>query len=142
MAASGTFAEETVVPAIGAVKLDEKIPMTSAALIGCGVLTGFGAATNTANIRQGDTVAVIGCGGVGLNVIQGAKYAGAERIIAIDMVPIQARPGDAVRCDRHRRTRAHGDPVGQVMELTGRARCRRRLRGHRARGRRSSRRSP
>ena len=60
--------------------------MSSAALIGCGVLTGFGAATNTADIRQGDTVAVVGCGGVGLNVIQGAKYAGAERIIAVDMV--------------------------------------------------------
>ena len=59
---------------------------TSAALIGCGVLTGFGAAVNTASIRKGDTVAVIGCGGVGLNVIQGAKHAGAERIIAVDMV--------------------------------------------------------
>jgi NDMA-dependent alcohol dehydrogenase len=118
MASSGTFAEETVVPAIGAVKLDEKIPMTSAALIGCGVLTGFGAATNTANIRQGDTVAVVGCGGVGLNVIQGAKYAGAERIIAIDMVPykldLAEQFGATDRVDA-----SAGDPVGQVMELTG-----------------------
>jgi NDMA-dependent alcohol dehydrogenase len=118
MASSGTFAEETVVPAIGAVKLDEKIPMTSAALIGCGVLTGFGAATNTASIRQGDTVAVVGCGGVGLNVIQGAKYAGAERIIAVDMVPykldLATQFGATDTVDA-----SAGDPVGQVMELTG-----------------------
>jgi S-(hydroxymethyl)glutathione dehydrogenase/alcohol dehydrogenase len=86
MAASGTFSEETIVPAMGAVKIENDIPMASAALIGCGVLTGFGAATNTANIRQGDTVAVVGCGGVGLNVIQGARHAGAERVIAVDML--------------------------------------------------------
>ena len=67
-------------------KIDDDVPITRAALIGCGVLTGFGAAVNTASIRKGDTVAVIGCGGVGLNVIQGAKHAGAERIIAVDMV--------------------------------------------------------
>ena len=86
MAASGTFSEETVIPAIGAVKIADDVPLTDAALIGCGVLTGFGAAVNTASIRKGDTVAVVGCGGVGLNVIQGAKHAGAERIIAVDMV--------------------------------------------------------
>jgi S-(hydroxymethyl)glutathione dehydrogenase/alcohol dehydrogenase len=85
MAASGTFSEETVVPAIGAVKISDDIPLTVAALIGCGVLTGFGAAVNTADIRPGDTVAVVGCGGVGLNVIQGARHMGAERIIAVDM---------------------------------------------------------
>ena len=70
MSASGTFTESTVVPAMSAVKIDKDIPLTAAALIGCGVLTGFGAARNTADIRQGDTVAVVGCGGVGLNVIQ------------------------------------------------------------------------
>ena len=63
------------------------LPVYGAALIGCGVLTGVGAALNTADIRPGDSVAVIGCGGVGLNVIQGAKLAGAERIIAVDKVP-------------------------------------------------------
>src|SRR4029079_16064671 len=65
MAASGTFSQETVIPAIGAVKVDQSMPIDAAALIGCGVLTGFGAAVNTASIRKGDTVAVIGCGGVG-----------------------------------------------------------------------------
>jgi Zn-dependent alcohol dehydrogenase len=62
------------------------VPLKIAALLGCGVQTGVGAAMNTANIRKGDTVAVIGCGGVGLNVIQGARIAGAEKIIAVDMV--------------------------------------------------------
>ncbi|HEY7438093.1 MAG TPA: Zn-dependent alcohol dehydrogenase [Acidimicrobiia bacterium] len=118
MAASGTFSEETVVPAIGAVKIDPSIPIDAAALIGCGVLTGFGAAVNTASIRKGDTVAVIGCGGVGLNAIQGAKHAGAERIIAVDMVDgkldhaKQFGATDLVNA-------GNGNPVTQVMELTG-----------------------
>ena len=118
MAASGTFSEETVVPAIGAVKIDAGIPIDAAALIGCGVLTGFGAAVNTASIRKGDAVAVIGCGGVGLNVIQGAKHAGAERIIAVDMVDgklehaKQFGATDLVNAGK-------GDSVAQVMELTG-----------------------
>ncbi|MCU1345950.1 MAG: alcohol dehydrogenase [Acidimicrobiia bacterium] len=82
--ASGTFSERTVLPTIGAVKIPKDVPLELAAVIGCGVLTGAGAALNTADIRAGDTVVVIGCGGVGLNTIQGAKIAGAERIIAID----------------------------------------------------------
>src|SRR4051795_3560812 len=117
MAASGTFAEEAVIPAIGAVKIDSNIPITAGALIGCGVLTGFGAAVNTASIRKGDTVAVVGCGGVGLNVIQGAKHAGAERIIAVDMVD-----GKLARAEKFGATdldNAKSDPVAQVMELSG-----------------------
>jgi NDMA-dependent alcohol dehydrogenase len=117
MAAAGTFSEETVIPAIGAVKLESDIPIDAAALIGCGVLTGFGAAVNTASIRPGDTVAVVGCGGVGLNVIQGAKHAGAERIIAVDMVE-----GKLKRAEKFGATslvNASADPVAQVMELSG-----------------------
>ena len=86
MAGTGTFAESTIVPAISAVKIPQDMPLDKAALIGCGVLTGFGAAVNTAKIRPGDTVAVVGCGGVGLNAIQGAKIAGAGQIIAVDML--------------------------------------------------------
>lgn len=85
MAGLGTFSRHCVVPARSAIKIPETIPMTSAALIGCGVLTGWGAAVNTAGIRVGDTVAVLGCGGVGLNAIQGARMAGASTIIALDM---------------------------------------------------------
>jgi S-(hydroxymethyl)glutathione dehydrogenase / alcohol dehydrogenase len=117
MAAAGTFSEETIVPAIGAVKIDDDVPLKAAALIGCGVLTGFGAATNTADIRAGDTVAVVGCGGVGLNVIQGARYAGAERVIAIDMMASKLELAklfgatDLVNA-------GDGDPVSKVMDLT------------------------
>jgi S-(hydroxymethyl)glutathione dehydrogenase/alcohol dehydrogenase len=84
MAMLGTFGEEAIVPEISMVKIDPSIPLKVAALIGCGVLTGVGAATNTATIHEGDTVAVIGCGGVGLNVIQGARIAGAGEIVAVD----------------------------------------------------------
>jgi S-(hydroxymethyl)glutathione dehydrogenase/alcohol dehydrogenase len=84
MAMLGTFGEEAIVPEMSTVKIDSSVPLKVAALIGCGVLTGVGAATNTASIREGDTVAVVGCGGVGLNVIQGAQIAGAGEIVAID----------------------------------------------------------
>lgn len=84
---SGTFAEATVVPAIAAVKVDPDLDPAVVAMLGCGVVTGVGAALNTASIRPGDTVAVVGCGGVGLNVVQGARIAGAERIIAVDTQP-------------------------------------------------------
>jgi len=85
MACLGTFGEQAIVPEISAVKIPDDVPLDVAALIGCGVLTGVGAALNTADIHEGDTVAVIGCGGVGLNVIQGAKIAGAGKIVAIDL---------------------------------------------------------
>ncbi|MGZ6887399.1 MAG: Zn-dependent alcohol dehydrogenase [Acidimicrobiia bacterium] len=118
MAASGTFAEEAVIPAIGAVKIDPAIPITAGALIGCGVLTGFGAAVNTASIRKGDKVAVIGCGGVGLNVIQGAKHAGAERIIAIDMVDGKLQTAKKFGATDTVNPSTDGDAVAKVMELT------------------------
>lgn len=86
MAASGTFSEVSIVPESGVVKIPNDIDMRVAALIGCGVLTGVGAAMNTADIKKGDTVVVIGCGGVGLNVIQGARIKGAGEIIAVDMM--------------------------------------------------------
>src|SRR3954447_21306358 len=118
MACSGTFAERSVVPAIGVVKIPDDIPLDIAALIGCGVLTGVGAALNTADIHPGDTVAVIGCGGVGLNVIQGARIAGASEIIAVDLVPTKlsmAREFGATQTV----CAAECDPVAAVLELTG-----------------------
>ncbi|TFD12603.1 Zn-dependent alcohol dehydrogenase [Cryobacterium sp. TMT1-21] len=80
-----SFAEEVVVPASGAIKVRKDAPLDVIALVGCAVATGVGAVLNTAAVEPGSTVAVIGCGGVGLNIIQGAKLAGAERIIAIDI---------------------------------------------------------
>jgi Zn-dependent alcohol dehydrogenase len=82
----GTFASRTVVSASAAVKIDDDIPLQRACLIGCGVMTGVGAVINTARVQPGETVAVFGCGGVGVNVIQGARIAGASRIIAIDVI--------------------------------------------------------
>jgi S-(hydroxymethyl)glutathione dehydrogenase/alcohol dehydrogenase len=84
MIGSGSLAELSVVRESQLVKIDRDIPLDLACLAGCGVTTGIGAALNTAQVKPGSTVAVIGCGGVGLNVIQGARIAGAARIIACD----------------------------------------------------------
>ncbi|WP_037624281.1 Zn-dependent alcohol dehydrogenase [Streptomyces aureus] len=86
-AANSAFAERTVVKAVQAVRIPEDIPLTSAALIGCGVLTGVGAVLNRARVESGDTVLVIGTGGIGLNVLQGARLAGATTIVAVDSNP-------------------------------------------------------
>ncbi|GIE75207.1 alcohol dehydrogenase [Actinoplanes philippinensis] len=87
MAGCGSFAEEMVVPRAGAVKIDDDVPYEVAALVGCGVTTGVGAVINTARVRPGDSVVVIGCGGVGIAAIQGARLAGAAQIMAVDTVP-------------------------------------------------------
>ena len=81
-----SFAEQMLVHEHATVKVRDDMPMEQLALIGCGVTTGLGAALNTAKVEPGSTVAVIGCGGVGLNCIQGAVLAGALRIIAVDAV--------------------------------------------------------
>lgn len=86
-ASNSAFAERTVVKAVQAVRIPKDIPLPSAALIGCGVLTGVGAVLNRARVDRGDSVLVIGTGGIGLNVIQGARIAGALRIVAVDANP-------------------------------------------------------
>ncbi|MDX3309643.1 alcohol dehydrogenase catalytic domain-containing protein [Streptomyces sp. NPDC054884] len=86
-AANSAFAERTVVKAVQAVRIPRDIPLTSAALIGCGVLTGVGAVLNRARVGYGESVVVIGTGGIGLNVVQGARIAGASRIVAVDANP-------------------------------------------------------
>ncbi|HEX8631894.1 MAG TPA: zinc-binding dehydrogenase, partial [Catenuloplanes sp.] len=87
MAGCGAFAEEVVVPRPGAVKIADDVPYEIAALVGCGVMTGVGAVINTARVRPGDAVVVIGCGGVGIAAIQGARLAGAAVIVGVDTVP-------------------------------------------------------
>jgi S-(hydroxymethyl)glutathione dehydrogenase / alcohol dehydrogenase len=82
-----TFAEYTVVPELSCVKLPDEMPLAQASLIGCGVATGYGAAVHAAKVTPGSTVAVFGIGGVGVNAIQGARIAGAAKIIACDMKP-------------------------------------------------------
>ncbi len=81
----GCMAEYCIVPAVSAVKIDKNIPLEKAALVGCGVMTGVGAVLNTAQVTAGSRVAVFGCGGIGLSIIQGARLAGAAQIIGIDL---------------------------------------------------------
>ncbi|MFI8822806.1 Zn-dependent alcohol dehydrogenase [Streptomyces sp. NPDC053431] len=94
-AGTGTFAEEVVVDAGCAVPIPDDVPFDIAALIGCGVTTGLGAAINTAKVEAGSSVAVIGCGGVGVSAIQGAKLQGAAQIVAVD--PVESRREAALR---------------------------------------------
>ncbi|OED38809.1 hypothetical protein AB833_18300 [Chromatiales bacterium (ex Bugula neritina AB1)] len=81
----GNMAEYAVVPSVCVVSIDKSFDFKAAALVGCGVTTGVGAVIKTAKVEPGSTVAVFGCGGVGLNVVQGARIAGASRIIAVDL---------------------------------------------------------
>ncbi len=83
-AAASVFAEYTIVSEVQAVKISKDVPFTSASLIGCGVLTGIGAVLNRANVNPGETAAVFGVGGIGLNVIQALRVQAASRIIAVD----------------------------------------------------------
>jgi S-(hydroxymethyl)glutathione dehydrogenase/alcohol dehydrogenase len=114
----GAFAEMILVDASGCVPIRRDMPFDRACLIGCGVTTGFGAAVNAAKVRPGETVAVIGCGGVGLAAVNGAAVAGAGRIIAIDRLAAKAELartfGATDTIDA-----AQGDIVAQVMEMTG-----------------------
>jgi len=80
----GTFSQYGVISQTSAVKVDDDLPLEKAVLVGCGVPTGWGSAVNTANVRPGDTVAIYGIGGIGINAVQGARYAGAKNVVAID----------------------------------------------------------
>ena len=118
LAGLGTFANYTVVPEVVAVPIDKDIPFAQAALVGCGVTTGVGAALNTAQVQPGSTVAVFGCGGVGLNCIQGAAIANASTIIAVDLLDNKlemAREFGAT----HTVNASREDPVERIKELTG-----------------------
>ena len=86
-AATSTFVEKTVVKANQAVRIDPTVPLDIACVVGCGVLTGVGSVVNRARVKPGETAAVFGIGGIGLNVLQGLRLSGASRIIAIDLLP-------------------------------------------------------
>ena len=113
----GTFATETIVPQDVAIAINKEIPLAQAALVGCGVMTGVGAALNTARVQPGKSVAVFGCGGVGLNVIQGAAIAGAEPIIAVDIMDNKLELGKQFGAT-HTVNSAQVDPVEAIRELT------------------------
>jgi S-(hydroxymethyl)glutathione dehydrogenase/alcohol dehydrogenase len=114
--AVSAFAERTVTHETAVVKIREDMPLDKAALIGCSVMTGVGAVTNTAKVKVGSSVAVFGCGGVGLNVIQGACLAGATRIIAVDTLENKL----ALACEFGATDTINAtkeDPVARIREL-------------------------
>jgi S-(hydroxymethyl)glutathione dehydrogenase/alcohol dehydrogenase len=113
----GVMAEYATVHVDNLVKIDPKIPLDRAALVGCAVTTGVGAVFNTARVVPGASVAVFGCGGVGLNVIQGARIAGAERIIAIDTV--EAKLEMARQFGATEVLLFKDDPVKALKKMTG-----------------------
>ena len=114
----GAFASHTVVAASGAVRLDDDVPLEIACLIGCAVQTGVGAVLNTAAVERGSTVVVTGLGGVGLSVVQGARIAGASKIIASD--PVGERRQAAARLGATHLVSGGADELRQsVLEATG-----------------------
>ena len=112
------FAEQMLVHENAMVKIDPDIPLDRAALVGCGVMTGVGAVFNAAKVEPGATVAVIGCGGVGLSAVNGAALAGAERIIAIDTVPSKLEVARELGAT-HTMNASNADPVKAVRDITG-----------------------
>jgi S-(hydroxymethyl)glutathione dehydrogenase/alcohol dehydrogenase len=118
MTGLGTFAEAMTVSESSVVRVDTDLPDAQLALIGCGVTTGVGAALNTAKVRPGASVAVLGCGGVGQAVIQGARIAGAGRIIAIDPQDLKRKTAQKLGATDVIDP-SKGDPVEQVKALTG-----------------------
>ncbi|MCP5024808.1 MAG: Zn-dependent alcohol dehydrogenase [Actinomycetia bacterium] len=115
----GGFAEEMLVHQNAVVKIREDMPLDKASLIGCGVTTGMGAAIKTAQVRPGTTVAVIGAGGIGLSAIQGARIAGANRIIAVDITNEKLDTARVCGATDTVNSAEVDDPVAAVMELTG-----------------------
>jgi len=112
------FAERTVVAAGGAVRIPAELPLWQAALLGCGVVTGLGAVRNVARVKPGESVAVFGCGGVGLQVIAGARLAGADRVIAVDHVPEKLELARAQGATHAVDTTEEDRPVSAIRRLT------------------------
>lgn len=94
MCVLGTFSERTVVSEYSCVKVDDDIPLEIAALVSCGVPTGWGSSVYRAGVRPGDTVVIFGIGGVGINAVQGARYAGAQHVIAIDPLEFKLKAAE------------------------------------------------
>ncbi|MET8469104.1 S-(hydroxymethyl)mycothiol dehydrogenase [Streptomyces sp. NPDC006422] len=114
----GAFAEKTLVAAGQCTKVDPAVSPAVAGLLGCGVMAGIGAAINTGNVGRGDSVAVIGCGGVGGAAIMGSRLAGAARIIAVDIDDAKLATARSLGATHTVNSRTQ-DPVEAIRELTG-----------------------
>jgi S-(hydroxymethyl)glutathione dehydrogenase/alcohol dehydrogenase len=112
----GTFAEHTVVNEANCVKIDDDLPLDVACLLGCGVITGWGAVTYTGEAKAGDVVAVVGVGGIGINAVQGAVAAGAEYIVAVD--PVAFKREQAVAFGATHAVATSGEAAALISELT------------------------
>jgi len=113
-----SYAERMLLHENSVVRIDPDLPLDRAALVGCGVLTGVGAALRSSGLQAGQTVAVFGCGGVGLSIIQGARIAGARQIIAVDVFAAKLETARRVGAT-HVVDSSHDDPVKAVRAMTG-----------------------
>jgi S-(hydroxymethyl)glutathione dehydrogenase / alcohol dehydrogenase len=114
----GSYAERMLLHENSLVKIDPALPLDRAALVGCGVLTGVGAALRTSGLQGGQTVAVFGCGGVGLAIVQGARIGGASQIIAVDVFDAKLEMARRLGAT-HVVNSASDDPVKAIRALTG-----------------------
>lgn len=112
-----TFSEYTVCPVASCVVIPEDLPLDKVCLVGCGVPTGFGSAVNRADVQPGETVAIFGIGGVGINAVQGAAIKGAARIVAVDPVEFKLEMAEEMGAT-HTVNPNNEDPVQRVLQLT------------------------
>ncbi len=116
MCCLGTFATHTIVNEASCVKLDDDIPVDKAALVGCGVTTGWGSAVYRADVQPGETVVVVGVGGVGINAVQGAAMAGARNVVAVD--PVQFKRDEALKFGATHTAASVEEATALVGEIT------------------------
>lgn len=112
----GTFAEHGVIHESSAIKVDDDLPMPAVALVSCGVATGFGSAVHRAEVEPGETVVVVGVGGVGINAVQGARMAGARNVVAVD--PVEFKQKSALDLGATHTAGSMADALPLVRELT------------------------
>lgn len=112
----GTFAEHTVVSEANCIKIDDDIPLNTACLLGCGVITGWGSMVNTGEARPGDTAVVVGVGGIGINAVQGGAAAGAEYLVAVD--PVEFKRETALQFGATHAVATSEEATELVRELT------------------------
>jgi Zn-dependent alcohol dehydrogenase len=113
-----TFAQLSTMPEAAVLKIPPDFPLDKAAVLGCGVITGVGAVINAARVKMGSSVAVFGCGGIGLNAIQGARIVGALRIIAVDVTDQKLEYARTMGAT-HTINAAQQDPTAAIQEITG-----------------------
>src|SRR5687767_13698984 len=116
MAKVGTFSEFACVSELSLIKVDDDLPLECVALVSCGVATGWGSAVKRAETQPGDTVVVVGVGGIGINAVQGARMAGAKRVVAVD--PVEFKREKAMELGATHADASMEEAMGPVQEMT------------------------